>query len=250
MKNNKRSSSTPTTNTTYYRIVGFDKDFTKEGVDEFLKIAKEAKFQAGDEVDIPEKTKLVKLKSEENVPDKSVVKHISHKIFSLAVDYTLQEGEPCYYIDKLGIIKESNISSKQNLSEESIEAVAQEIANKLKTKIKLDPDSDKIQFGYQEFTIKMESNYSSLITGGFNINKENSLKFQEEMKKLINKYATPESQKAFGKAIKFDAKLSEDRYDASIKRADIVNAARNLNVDIDQVLHDKRGKINMRKFGV
>jgi hypothetical protein len=248
MKNEKRSASTPTKNSNWYKIVGFDKDFTKEGVDEFLKIAQEAKFQSGDEVDIPEKTRLVKLKSEENVPNKSVIKHTSNKIFSLSVDYTLQEGEPCYYIDKLGIIKESDINLKQSLSPEAIEALAKEIAKELKTETKL--DSNKFQFGYQEFTIKMESNYSSLITGGFNINRENSLKFQEDMKKLINKYATPESQKAFGKAVKFEAKLSDDRYDASINQEEIVNAARNLKIDIDQVLHDKRGKINMRKFGV
>ena len=246
MKNNKRSSSTPTSNSNWYKIVGFEKDFTKEGVDEFLKIAKDAKFQAGDEIDIPEKTKLVNNNGSANV----IAKHVSSKIFSLSVDYTIQEGEPCYYIEKLGVIKESDISSKQNLSEEAIEAVAREIANVLKTEIKLNTDSNKIQFGYQEFTIKMESNYSSLITGGFNVNREDSLKFQEEMKKLINKYATPESQKAFGKALKFDAKLSDDKYDASIKSEDVVNAAKNLKIDIDKVLHEKRGKINMRKFGV
>ena len=249
MKNNKFAANKPTTN--YYKIVGFDKDFTKEGVDEFLKISKEAKFQAGDEVDIPEKTKLVKLKDDTS-PDKSVVKHISHKIFSLAVYHTIQEGEPCYYIDNLGVIKESDINSKQNLSDGAIEALAKEIAKELKTETRINSNENQsgYQFGYQTFTIKMESNYSSLITGGFNINKENSLKFQEEMKKLINKYVTSESQKVFEKTVKFDAKLSDDRYDASINQKEIVNAARNLKINIDQVLHDKRGKINMKKFGV
>jgi hypothetical protein len=225
-------------NLSYLRVR--QNQLTSEGVSEIQELLKKNEYQPGEKVS-------VKVSRE---------KSVTREIQGVAIAKSIENKELTYVISGISNeVKASLIEKEIEIdTPEAKELLAEEIARTLKTKV------DKISGTglNQEFIFdihKLEG--KSLINGiMFFESEESRTKFCEDLKKFIDKRLDSNLQKVMNggeastvEVINISSSMSR-WYRGSITADKIVQAARNLGINVKAFLEKKRGQIAGRKFNI
>jgi hypothetical protein len=218
----------------------------KKETEDLLKILEKAKFNVGDDVNVPKGTEL-----KDYDDTKSTTTHdITGKINAISVNITNKSGEIYYIIDAVSsykAVKESDIEIEIKLSEHSEEEIIKAIENKIKLSLEKKYDGWRVKFPYTIYETKKllpdHLHFSS---------KDNCDKFINELSELIEKYTKEQLELFPRKLPKPEDRIytTSDVWCPTINTNKITQTARHLNIDIKQLLHDKRGTIIGKKFGL
>lgn len=233
-------------------VNGFAKDFTKEGVDEFLEILKanEPKFKVGDEISVEKGAKRIDRDKNSSYTTPPYQKITTKKIKAIAVDQTINQGEICYILsDDTYAVPEKYLSSEVAVNDDQIVELAEEIGRILGVKIYKE-EVNLIKY-------KAESiNETSFIAKGRIYFKEieDKQSFAKEFTTLLKKYSSPEMRKVFSRSasagiLDMSKSTSEWEY-PELAKDKVVEAAKNLGIDIPEFLEKRKGKISGKKFGL
>ena len=213
-----------------------ESEVTTEGLAEAQKILQSLEYKPGDEVS-------VKISNE---------KTVTRKLIGVAIKASLESGKISYLISSIiGSVESSRIEKEVNLdSEEARNVLAEEIAKVLGTKI---IEKTNSEFIYD--IAKVEG--KELITGVLYFNGDAAReKFQSDLQKFIDSKLDENLQKIMYKGESSQVKVKEVSstmgrwYKADIPVNKIIQAARNIGINIKEFLEKKRGKITGDKYGL
>lgn len=233
-------------------VRGFAKDFTKEGVDEFIKILKasEPKFKLNDEISVSKGAERFDKNKNATYTTPSYQKITTKTIKAIAVDQTIDREEICYILsDDTYAVSEKYLSSEVEVNDDQIAELSEEIGRILGAKIH-NTSTNNIKYEVESL------DESSFIAKGkmYFKNMEDKQSFAKEFTKLAKKYANPEMKKVFGKSASAGvldmAKPSSEWSYPEIAKDKIVETAKNLGIDIPDFLEKRKGKISGKKFGL
>ena len=227
----KGSSSAIANNS--YLIGAEQKQLTKEGVEEFMKLVKNKRFNNGEEISA-----------------KGADKSITAEIVAVAVGATLEKKAIYYKLKNVSNnFPETSLEPEFKIGAEEIEVIANEISKKLNVKI-YELEDNRVIFNVKRINLSEKMD-------GFLFVKdtEKEKEFSDELKKLIEKYVTPEFQKIMkeGNAVTFRVKepnSDHKLYKGSINNDKLNQAARTLGIDVKELLQRKRGIVSGKKFGL
>lgn len=219
----------------------------KKVTDDLLKLFKEAKFNIGDTVNVPKGTDCF-----DEFKTTEITHDITGKISFISVNMSRKYNEICYIIDKVNPAKavlESSIEPEIKMDEHAAEEIIKAIEDKIGLKLAKKWDGWIVKFPY----IIDAANKKLLPEKLYFSSKENCENFIDELKNLIEKY-TKEQLKLFPRNIKTskdeNVVTTSETWCPSIDKEKITQTARHLDIDIKGVLHDKRGTIIGKKFGL
>lgn len=233
-------------------IWGFAKDFTKEGVDEFIKILKanDPKFKALDEISVAKGAVRLDKNKNPSYTTPPYQKITSKKIKAIAVEQTLNTGEICYILsDDTYAVPEKYLSSETEVNDVQIIELSEEIGKILGAKI------------YKEDTNNIKYEVESIDESGF-IAKgkmyfktiEDKQSFAKEFVKLAKKYVDPEMKKVFSRSasagiLDMSKPVSEWSY-PELPKNKVVEAAKNLGIDVPEFLEKRKGNIAGKDYNI
>jgi len=179
-------------------------------------------------------------------------KFVHAEIQSLAVKQTIDIGKPCYIIRSTEpkynhkIVEESDLQKDVN-DKDSYPAIMDAIADHSGVKIVTASDLQYTLRGKQ-FNIREFFKPNSTIIFDDN---QNLKSFIKELSKLIEKYEFDDFKEMFKVEVKIDEDLSiNDRDYLTVMKRELPKIAMNLGIDLEKLLHDKRGTIQGKKFGI
>lgn len=213
---------------------------TSEGVSEIQALLKKNEYQPGEKVS-------VKVSGE---------KSVTREIQGVAIAKSIENKELTYVISGISNeVKASLIEREIEINTpEAKELLAEEIAKTLKTKVdKITGSGSNEEFVFDVYRLEGKS----VITGFLYFESEESrAKFCEELKKFIDKRLDSNLQKVMNggeaspvEVINVSPSMSS-WYRGNIKADKIVQAARNLGINVKAFLEKKRGQITGRKFNI
>jgi len=225
-------------NLAYLRVR--ENQLSSEGVSEIQELLKKNEYRTGEKVS-------VKVSGE---------KSVTREIQGVAIAKSIENKELTYVISGISNeVKASLIEKEIEIdTPEAKELLAEEIAKTLKTKVnKITGSGSNEEFVFDIY--KLEG--KNLIDGFLYFESEESrAKFCEELKKFIDKRLNKNLQKVMKqgeassvKVVNISPSMSS-WYRGSIKADKIVQAARNLGIDVKAFLEKKRGQITGKKFNI
>jgi hypothetical protein len=233
-------------------INGFAKDFTKEGVDEFIKILKknEPKFKVGDEISVAKGAERFDRNKNPSYTTPVYQKITTKKVKAIAVDQTINRGEICYLLsDDTYAVPEKYLSSEVEVDDKQITELSEEIAKKLGAKIYKE-DNNSIKYEVESL------DETSFIAKGkiYFSTPEDKMAFAKEFSKLVKKYVDPEMKKVFSRSasagvLDMSKPTSEWGY-PELSKTKVVEAAKNLGIDVPEFLEKRKGNIASKDYGI
>lgn len=228
-------------------LKGFAKDFTAEGVEEFEKLVKTAKYKIGDAVSVRAGANQLKIDSSSTWKPSAYTKITSRTVKAFAIDQSLEEGVMCYILSGSEYaVKETDISKEEDLSEAQIEELADAIADKIGIKVSKTSGGN---FKFEtEIITELLGSKSVIIFKDLKSKQEFNLEFQ----KLVRKYSQTNLNKIFQKSLTFtdNSKETSEYSHIEISSSKILEAAKNLEIDVEEYLKSREGKIAGKSYGI
>ena len=177
-------------------------------------------------------------------------KSMSRKIVGIALGKTLETRKIHYLVkDVAGVVPEEKISKEVKVDENAIQLLAEEIAKVLD--VKMEKDDSKFIYDVSN----AEGN--ELIKGKiyFKSTSERE-KFESEMEKFLEKWMNKDFQKIMNNgevstvSVKKHGNSSYSWNKGELKQDKVVQAARNIGINVEEFLEKKKGSISARKFGL
>ena len=209
---------------------------TTDGLDIAEKALKEEKCKPGDSV-------IVKVTGE---------KSVTRKVIGIAINPTIEKRELTYQVEGIsGGVKSSIIEKEIDLKDEvAIKLVAEEIAKILGTKIQEDKSHE---FIYE--VAKLDG--KDMVTGTlYFIDDAAREKFTQDLQKFIDSKLDVKLQKIMNGGESSIVKVKEmssgtySWYKAGIAKSKILQAARNIGINVKEFLEKKRGAITGKRYGL
>ena len=233
-------------------IYGFAKDFTKDGVDEFLKILKkhDPKFKVGDEISVAKGAERFDKNKNPSYTTPPYQKITTKKVKAIAVDQTINHGEICYILsDDTYAVPEKYLSSETEVNDDQITELSEEIGRILGAKIHK-TNSNEIKYEIQSL------DETSFIAKGkiYFRTAEDKQSFAKEFIKLAKKYVDPEMKKVFSRSasagiLDMSKPVSEWSY-PELSKDKVVEAAKNLGINVPEFLEKRKGNIAGKDYGI
>jgi hypothetical protein len=207
---------------------------TAEGSEEIEKFIKAAKYKTDDVVAYILNTPQGELNR-------------SGQIVGISIEDSLKNGKVYYaFKDLSNGVPESSIEEDITVDEAKENLIGEEIARLAKVEI-TEFKEKSIAYDVQAYDIK--DNVSGIM---FFRKPEDLDKFTGELQKLVDKYKDPVLQSTMNYGVPIDVKVTSNRSwrGGSIERKNLKNAAKNLKINIKELLDKFRGKLAGDKFGV
>lgn len=233
-------------------VNGFAKDFTEDGVDEFIKILKkhDPKFKIGDEISVAKGAVRLDKNKNPSYTTPPYQKITSKKIKAIAVEQTLNTGEICYILsDDTYAVPEKHLSSETEVNDKQIVELSEEIGKILGAKIYKE-DTNNIKYEVESL------DETSFIAKGKIYFKtiEDKQSFAKEFIKLAKKYVDPEMKKVFSRSASagiLDMSKPVDEWSyPELPKNKVVEAAKNLGIDVPEFLEKRKGNIAGKDYGI
>ena len=243
-------------NDSWLKIKGNENQFTDEGIEKFKAIKKTAKYKVKDEVTVIEKSPVLQLSGSNPINKKQVTSvYSTSKIYSIAVDQTINYNTPCYLLESGIVISEESI--EEEIDKQTIEKAIPEMAKYIAKDINVDykeggnPEYGGIYYSFDIKTINTGDLFDSNSKKILFATAEDKAKFIEDFEKLIETHCNKKLHKIFSLKVKVNQSIKENKLYGlpELKAIQIPDALRNMGVNIAQFIQERRGMLKMKKFG-
>lgn len=253
---------------TFHTTSWFESELTETDVDKFMNIVKNVKYKKGDIVSINAGTPVVPFReSDGRIKFSSTV---TTTVQGICVNPTIDTGKTHYLIQSQstndlisGSVEESHLDKPTELEPEAVKMVAKAIAEKVGLDMEFKDESwTKPTFIFKAKSLKVTSDgsHNDLFkhpTFMFFQDSDSRTKFLEGLNTLVSKYVTTDMKQltkhSTNKPVVVNIKtdiFSTVNDNIEIPLTGIADTAKDLGIDIDEILHKNRGHLQGSKFGI